>query len=132
MKVDDAWYGDQVRSVALFLEGRHDELTGELQARMKEASQSMEFEMAAIYRDQLRAVEAVREQQRVVTVKDADQDVVGIYREGSLLEILVILARGGHVMDTLSFSLRGVELPDEEVLSGSSPSTTARPPRPRR
>ncbi len=118
MKVDEAWYGEQVRSVALFLEGRHDELTGELMERMKDASRSMEFELAAIYRDQLRAVEAVREEQRVVTIKGTDQDVIGFYREGSLVEVLVIQARGGHVKDTLSFSLRGVELPDEEVLSG--------------
>jgi excinuclease ABC subunit C len=116
--VDRAWYGEQVRSVALFLEGRHDELTGELTERMRDASSHMEFELAAIYRDQLRAVDAVREEQRVVAVKDADQDVVGIYREGSLVEVLVLQARAGHVKDTLSFSLRGVELPDEEVLSG--------------
>jgi excinuclease ABC subunit C len=117
MQVDKAWYAEQVRNVALFLEGRHDELTSELTTKMKEASRAMEFEMAAIYRDQLRAVDAVREEQRVVTVKDADQDVVGLYREGSLVEILVLLARSGHVTDTFSFSLRGVELPDEEVLS---------------
>src|SRR5580704_8617193 len=84
-EVDPAWYGEQVEAVALFLDGRHDELTGELTARMKEASRSMEFELAAIYRDQLRAVEAVREEQRVVTMKGADQDVVGFYREGSLV-----------------------------------------------
>jgi excinuclease ABC subunit C len=118
MKVDEAFYGEQVRNVGLFLDGRHDELTGELTTRMKDASRSMEFEKAAIYRDQLRAVEAVREEQRVVTMKDADQDVLGSYREGNLVEILLIQARGGHVKDTLSFSLRGVELPDDEVLSG--------------
>jgi excinuclease ABC subunit C len=118
MDVDKEWYGEMVRSVALFLEGRHDELTGELVTRMKDASKNMEFELAAIYRDQLRAVEAVREQQRVVAVKDVDQDVVGLYREGPLVEVLVLQARGGHVKDTLSFSLRGVELPDDEVLSG--------------
>jgi excinuclease ABC subunit C len=116
--VDKAWYGEQVRNVALFLDGRHDELTRELSTRMRDASRTMEFELAAIYRDQLRAVDAVREEQRVVTIKDADQDVVGLYREGSLVEILVLQARAGHVQDTLSFSLRGVELPDEEVLSG--------------
>jgi excinuclease ABC subunit C len=117
-EVDKAWYGEQVRSVALFLEGRHDELTGELTQRMADASRDMEFEMAAVYRDQLRAVEAVRQTQRVVSIKDADQDIIGFYREGSLVEVLVLQARAGHVQETFSFSLRGVELPDEEVLSG--------------
>jgi excinuclease ABC subunit C len=116
--VDRDWYGEQVRSVALFLEGRHDELTGELTERMRSAARSMEFELAAIYRDQLKAVEAVREGQRIVSVKDVDQDVVGLYREGSLVEVELIKVRSGRVADTISFSLRGVELPDEEVLSG--------------
>jgi excinuclease ABC subunit C len=116
--IDKAWYGEQVRSVALFLEGRHDELSGELTQRMRDASRDMEFELAAIYRDQLRAVEAVREGQRVVAMKDVDQDVIGLYREGSLVEILVLEVRSGRVTDTVSFSLRAVELPDDEVLAG--------------
>jgi len=116
--VDAEYYADQVRSVSLFLEGRHDELTGELLTRMKEAARSMEFEMAAIYRDQLKAVESARESQRVVSVKDVDQDVVGLYREGSIVEVELIKVRSGRVADTASFSLRNVELPDEEVLGG--------------
>jgi excinuclease ABC subunit C len=116
--IDKAWYAEQVRSVALFLEGRHDELSGELTTRMREASRTMEFELAAIYRDQLRAVETVRESQRVVAMKDVDQDVIGLYREGSLVEILVLEVRSGRVTDTATFSLRGVELPDDEVLAG--------------
>ncbi len=118
MDVDRELYTEMVRSVALFLEGRHDELTGELTARMRDASRELEFERAAIYRDQLRAVEAVREAQRVVYVKDVDQDVVGLYREGTLVEVEVILVRQGRVTDTLSFSLRNMELPDDEVLAG--------------
>ncbi|XXY15914.1 excinuclease ABC subunit UvrC [Sorangium sp. So ce216] len=118
MDVDRELYSEMVRSVALFLEGRHDELTGELTARMRDASRELEFERAAIYRDQLRAVETVREAQRVVYVKDVDQDVVGIYREGTLVEVEVILVRQGRVTDTLSFSLRNMELPDDEVLGG--------------
>ena len=116
-EVDKAWYGQQVRAVSLFLDGRHDELTGELEQRMRDASRTMEFELAAIYRDQLRAVEQVRQEQRVVVASDLDEDVVGLYREGSVVELVVVLVRKGRVNDTLSFSLKGVELPDEEVLS---------------
>jgi excinuclease ABC subunit C len=118
MEVDRDLYAEMVRSVGLFLEGRHDELTGELTQRMKSASRDLSFELAAIYRDQLRAVEAVREEQRVVHVKDVDQDAVGIYREGTLVEIEVLLVRRGRVTDTLSFSIRNAELPDDEVLAG--------------
>lgn len=118
MEVDKVEYAEQVRSVTLFLEGRHDELTRELKDRMKAAAQKMEFEIAAIYRDQLAAVESAREAQRVVAVKDVDQDIVGLYREGSIVEVELIKVRSGRVADTISFSLRNMEFPDEEVLSG--------------
>jgi excinuclease ABC subunit C len=115
--VDKQWYQDQVRAVGLFLDGRHDELSTELEARMKGASKTLEFELAATYRDQLRAVEAIRQEQRVVAIKDVDQDVVGMYREGDLVEIAVLFIRSGRVTDTAHFPVRGVELPDDEVIA---------------
>ena len=115
-EVDAAAYRSQVHAVSLFLEGRHDELTRELATLMKDASAAMEFERAAVYRDQLRAVESIRENQRVVSVSDVDQDVIGLYREGANVEIDVLFVRAGRVTDTVSYSLRKVELPDEEVL----------------
>src|SRR3954468_1732240 len=60
-------YGDQVRDVRRFLEGKNDELLERLRARMKEASSKTEFERAATARDQLRALEASLEAQRVVS-----------------------------------------------------------------
>lgn len=117
-EVDPSVYGVQVKAVSLFLEGRHDELSSELETRMREASIAMEFERAAIYRDQIHAVLAIRENQRVVAVSDVDQDVIGIYREGSVVEVEVLFVRAGRVSETASFSLRKMELPDEEVLAG--------------
>ena len=116
-EVDRQWYKEQVRAVGLFLDGRHDELSRELTTRMKTASHQLEFELAATYRDQLRAVEAIRQEQRVVAIKDVDQDVVGLYREGDLVEIAVLFIRSGRVTDTAHFPMRGVELPDEEVVA---------------
>ncbi|MBL8741746.1 MAG: excinuclease ABC subunit UvrC, partial [Myxococcales bacterium] len=116
-EVDAAAYAAQAKAVGLFLEGRHDELTRELARWMTESSRQMEFERAAIYRDQLRAVESIREHQSVVAVSDVDQDVIGIYREGANVEIEVLFVRAGRVTDSVAYSLRKIELPDEEVLS---------------
>ncbi len=116
-EVDRQLYEQQVRAVSLFLEGRHDELTRELAARMRAASQELEFELAAIYRDQVSAIESVRQQQRVVAVTDKDQDVVGLYREGDLVEIAVLYVRAGRVIEAASFSQPRVELPDREVIA---------------
>ncbi|HEX7451785.1 MAG TPA: excinuclease ABC subunit UvrC, partial [Polyangiaceae bacterium] len=115
--VEPAEYAGQVHAVSLFLDGRHDELTRELKARMRAASESLEFEVAAVCRDQLSAVESIREGQRVVSVTGGDQDVLGLYREGDLVELSVMLVRGGRVIDVASFSNRRVEVPDDEVVA---------------
>jgi excinuclease ABC subunit C len=116
LEVDRETYGAQVRAVALFLDGRHDELTAELKTRMKEASERLEFELAATYRDQLSAVESVHQAQRVAQVVGVDQDVLGLYREGDLVELSLMAVRGGRVIDVGSFSNRRVEVPNDEVV----------------
>jgi excinuclease ABC subunit C len=116
--VDAARYGQQARAVELFLDARHDELTGVLKKRMAQASVDMEYELAAMYRDQLRAVDSILERQRVVAVRRVDQDVVGLYRESGMLELVLMIVRQGHVTDTRSFSLGRSELPDEEIVAG--------------
>jgi excinuclease ABC subunit C len=115
--VDRELYAEQVRTAALFLEGRHDELSRVLKERMHAASDGLEFELAGTYRDQLAAVESVREAQGVVSVSDRDQDVVGLFREADLAELLVLVVRSGRVVDTVSFSSGRVELPDDEVIA---------------
>jgi excinuclease ABC subunit C len=111
-------YAAQVSAVSLFLDARHDELTHLLEERMEHASQQLEFELAARYRDQLRAVQAVRETQRVVTLSKLDQDVLGLYREGDLVELSVLYIRRGRVVEAGSISHARSELPDDELVAG--------------
>ncbi len=115
--LDESKYGTQVDAVAKFLSGKHDELTRELSERMVQASSEMEFEVAALYRDQLNAVEKVREKQRVVAVTDLCQDILGIYREGDLLEMSVVYVRHGRVVEIFNISRARTTLPDDEVVA---------------
>lgn len=115
--VDKNLYTEQVRSVGLFLDGRHDELRSVLTERMKSASDNLEYELAASYRDQLMAVDSAREEQRVVSVSDRDQDALGLYREGDLVELVLMAVRAGRVVDSASFSHRRVELPNDELVA---------------
>ncbi|HEX3697686.1 MAG TPA: excinuclease ABC subunit UvrC [Polyangia bacterium] len=110
-------YGDQVRDVRLFLEGKSDELLSRLTGRMKEAAGRTDFERAADIRDQLRALETTLEEQRVVSTDFVDQDVFGFYREGIALEIVVMSIRQGKLLGNRSFSFTGQEFPDAELLS---------------
>ncbi|HVV51114.1 MAG TPA: excinuclease ABC subunit UvrC [Polyangia bacterium] len=110
-------YGDQVRDVRLFLDGKSDELLERLRARMREAAARTEFEVAAEIRDQIRALEVTLEKQRVVSSDFVDQDVVGYHRQGIALEIAVMFIRDGQLNGSRTFSFTNQEFPDAELLS---------------
>jgi excinuclease ABC subunit C len=115
--VDRVEYAAQVRAVELFLDGRHDELVRELRARMERAAAATEYERAAVHRDQIRAVERVRQDQHVTSVRDVDQDVVGIFRQADQAEIAVLVVRGGKLVSVRTWDLRDVALPDDELVA---------------
>jgi excinuclease ABC subunit C len=116
-EVPAAEYAEQVRGVSLFLEGRHDELVQHLQHAMGEAAGSLRYELAASYRDQLRAVSATQQSQRVAEVTDLDQDVFGYFRQLDKVEVAVLLVRRGRVVSVRTFALKDVSLPDEELVA---------------
>src|SRR5439155_786550 len=90
-------YRRSVDEVALFLEGKADELTGQLQTRMKDAASKLEYERAAQLRDQLHAIERSLEKQRTVLGELLDQDVLGFHREVPALEIHLLFFRNGRL-----------------------------------
>jgi excinuclease ABC subunit C len=115
--VDRGEYLEQARLVALFLDGRHDELVHDLEARMRGAASELAYESAAVYRDQLHAIERVREDQRIDTLEDVDQDVLGLFVQGDRAELATILIRNGRMTNVRTFDLGRVGLPDEEILA---------------
>jgi excinuclease ABC subunit C len=116
-EIDEGYYREQVHTVSLFLEGRHDELSALLFDRMKTSASEMHFEVAAVYRDQLRAIESIRQSQRVISQDGVDRDVFGIHLEGDRMEIAVLYIRMGRLQDVLTTSVRDVLVGPEEVLS---------------
>jgi excinuclease ABC subunit C len=116
LDVDEEEYRAQVANVARFLEGRHDELLRDLDARMQDASSKLDYERAAVYRDQLRAVERAREEQRVAGVQKSDQDVIGFHRQGDQVEVAVLSMRGGRLFAVRTLPLRRVAVPNDEML----------------
>ena len=84
---------------------------------MRDAARGMHFELAAVYRDQLAAIDKVREEQRVVAIDDIDRDVLGLHREGDLVELALLHIRRGKLADVATFSIKNAEVPDEEVVA---------------
>ncbi len=110
-------YQDNVQEAILFLEGRTEELSGKLTDKMMQASEAMEFEAAARYRDQLSAITKMMEPQQADNPHGLDQDVFGHYREGDRLTIQLLIIRNGRMEGTEVFSFKDHDVPDEEVYS---------------
>jgi excinuclease ABC subunit C len=116
-QIDQEAYGVQVQAVTLFLEGRHNEVTRWLTERMRKASSDLNFELAVALRDQVTAIEQVRERQRIVSVSDRDVDVLGLYREGELVELVLLLVRSGRLIDVQRLSRVRADVDDAEVVA---------------
>ena len=115
--VPEEEYQRSVEEVALFLEGKADELTAQLNSRMNDAAAKLEYERAAQLRDQLHAIERSLEKQRTVLGDAVDQDVLGHYREGGLLELQLLFFRNGRLSGGRSFSFSKQEFPTDELLA---------------
>ncbi len=117
LEVDRGEYLRQVAYVQLFLKGRREDLIRRLKDRMEEAAARFEYERAAMFRDQIRAVEATLSPQRINTASRTDRDVVGLYRQGAEVQIAVLEFRQGRLMGRAEFYYSGQEFPENEVLS---------------
>jgi excinuclease ABC subunit C len=96
-------YGEAVRDVKLFLEGRQTDLVKSLRDRMADAAQAEEFERAARYRDLISTVEQLQEKQRIAAAEGDDADVFGYHYENQMLAVNLFHMRGGRVLDRREF-----------------------------
>jgi len=117
LPVDRTAYQQQVQAVVLFLQGRHSELVETLQGRMWAAAEATEYERAAHVRDQIAAIQGSLEPQQMVDAREIDRDVVGLYREGGVLQITVLQIRAGRMVGSRAFSFDEQGVPDADLLS---------------
>lgn len=98
-----------------FLEGKGRLLIAEFKRKMSVASESMQYEEAARWRNLLHAIEITVEKQKVV-MSGGDRDVVGFYRNAGRIEIALLFIRAGVLSGTHLFSLSW-ELDDAAAIS---------------
>jgi len=100
-------YAEQVRQAAMFLEGKAASLLDELRVEMTRAAEAMAFERAAQLRDQIQAMEAIYEKQRIATVGLEDRDVMALAQAGSLACVQTFFIRSGRLQGQEHFILEG-------------------------
>jgi excinuclease ABC subunit C len=115
--VPPAAYGEQVEDVKMFLSGKNVELVSRLRGRMERRAEREDFEVAAVLRDSIAAVERTLAKQHIVQDDFVDQDVWGLYREADTVEVVVLFVRAGKLVGRRAFHQKDQELPDAAVIA---------------
>ncbi len=110
-------YRAMVEEILRILEGDTEDLRRTVDARMRSASATLDFETAARLRDVVQGLDALAREQRVHRAQGGDLDVVGLARDGELAAGVVLRIRSGLLLgrDTLRF-VEPRDAPDTELV----------------
>jgi len=100
-------YAEVIKQVILFLEGKQEMVVQELESKMKQAAEALNFEQAALLRDQIQAVDRVIEGQRIATKIRGEQDVIAFAQDKDQAYVQVFFIRSGKLIGRESFILQG-------------------------
>ena len=108
-------YGEDVGRTIKFLEGRADEVIRELAAAMEQAAEELEFERAAVLRDQIATLGRIRERQ-YVSGEGGDLDIIACAQEGGVHCVQVFFVRAGRNLGNKVFYPQAPAETDEPAL----------------
>jgi excinuclease ABC subunit C len=105
--IDREEYRRNIDRIVGFLSGRYREIANDLEAKMKEASESQDFERAGLFRDRLNAVRSMMERQQVAGGSLGSADLIGVAVEASDANAQVFQVRDGILAERQGFYLAG-------------------------
>ena len=114
--ISPAAYKLLVDGVLALLDGRQGEVVDMLRRRMIAAASEQKYEEAAALRDHIHAIEQTVEQQKSVRYGVIDQDVVGIFRQGGEVEVVMLFYRQGKLTARRNYNLTW-QLDETELLT---------------
>lgn len=97
--VEQADYDKMIQEITRFLNGGQDVVKIELQRKMAEAAEQLEFERAKEFRDQLVAIDAVMEKQKITMSDALDRDVFGYAVEKGWMCVQILYMRKGKLIE---------------------------------
>lgn len=117
--VDVKEYREEVNKAISLLSGGEEELIKSLTEKMKTASAILDFEVAAKYRDQIKALEVISEKQKIVSANsNLDQDVIGSAMGIEEACIQIFFIRNGKIIGREHYLLTNIEnATREEIIS---------------
>jgi excinuclease ABC subunit C len=116
--VNQEQYRAMIAELMDVLSGKSEPVVKRMTKEMNAAAEAMQFERAAVIRDQLRAIEYITKRHKAVNPEMTDHDVIAIAREKNDALVQILFIRNGKLVGSDSRMLNNAEgEPDEEVLS---------------
>jgi excinuclease ABC subunit C len=116
--VAKADYAYIIKQVILFLEGKQESILKELKRKMRDASQNLHYEQAAVYRDQVEAIESIIESQKSAAVVHGDMDAIAFAQDNDIAYFEIFFIRSSKITGRDYIVLDGVrDEPPEKVMS---------------
>ncbi len=116
-KVSQKTYQEMVQQAIMILEGRNHELLKHLQNKMSNSAGKLQFEEAAIYRDQISGLQKTLERQIIASDHFFDQDIFGLARQDSSVAIAILFVRSGLISGSQTFFINDPIGSDEQILA---------------
>jgi excinuclease ABC subunit C len=117
-RIDEAGYAELVGDAKEFLVGRSTKVQAKLGALMNDAAERMDYELAAVYRDRLRALTYIQGTQTIQAEGLGDADVFALASKGGTMCIQAFFIRGGQNWGHRSFfPAHTADVPEQDVLT---------------
>ena len=105
--VDEEMYNQSIEKIRKFLSNKDDELIKKLEAKMQDASENLEFEEAAKFRDSIEALKLINEKQIISNTDfDENRDVIAMARGVDEVLVQVFFIRSGKIIGREHYFLR--------------------------
>lgn len=112
-------YAASVKNALDFLNGNYQGILKDLEQKMQQASERMEFEEAIAYRELLNSVRLVAQKQKITNSDGEDKDVIALAKEEDEAIVQVFFVRGGKLIGREHFYMTQVAgSSDSEIMSG--------------
>ena len=99
-------YGKSIDEAIRFLNGHYDSILKDLEQKMQDASENMEFERAIEYRELLNSVKQIAQKQKITDSSGEDRDILAVAKDAEDAVVQVFFIRGGRLIGRDHFFLR--------------------------
>ena len=104
--ISEEEYRKSIQEVLRFLGGNYEGILKDLEEKMNQASEDLEFERAIEYRELLSSVQKIAQKQKITDTAGEDRDILAVASEGEDAVVQVFFIRGGRLIGRDHFYLK--------------------------